>query len=101
MKNVSSFNFLFKCEFGLFIFFAFACIIALVNSSLHPPLIVLAFSFDFTKMASPQRNYSEPSLSQCRRLAETITSPRQLVESKGAIQSIHTRSSGNPHIRFK
>ena len=101
MKNASSFNFLFKCESGLNLFFAFACIIALVNSSLHPPLIVLAFSFDFTKMASPQRNYSEPSLSQRRRLAETITSPRQLVESKGAIQSIHTSCFGNPHMRFK
>ena len=101
MKNASLFNFLFKCESGLNTFLALACIFALVNSSLHPPLIVLAFSFDFTKMASPQRNYSEPSLSQRRRLAETITSPRQLVKSKGAVQSIHTSDSGNPHIRFK
>ena len=101
MKNASSFNFLFKCEFGLIIFFALACIFALENSSWHTPSIVLAFSFDFTKMASPQRNYSEPSLSQRRRLAETITSPRQLVESKGAVQSIHTSCFGNPHMRFK
>ena len=101
MKNASSFTILFKCKFGLNPFFALACIFAMENSFWHTPSIVLAFSFDFTKMASPQRNYSEPSLSQCRRLAETITSPRQLVESKGAVQSIHTRSSCNPHIRFK
>ena len=47
MKNASSFNFLFKCEFGLNMFFALACIIALVNSSLNTPSIVLAFSFAF------------------------------------------------------
>ena len=50
----------------------------------------LAFSFDFTELPSPQRNYSEPSLSQRRALAISITSPRQLVESKGAVLSIHT-----------
>jgi len=46
----------------------------------------MALSFDFTEKPSPQRNYSEPSLSQRRALAETITSPRQLVEFKGAVQ---------------
>ena len=55
MKNASSFNILFKCEFGLNIFFALACIIALENSFWHTPSIVLAFSFDFTKTSSPQR----------------------------------------------
>jgi|GEM_PF-6137917 len=39
-------------------------------------------------MVSPQRNYSEPSLSQRRALAVSITSPRQLVEFKGAVQSV-------------
>ena len=43
-----------------------------------------------TEMSSPQRKYSEPSLSQRRALAISITSPRQLVESKGAVLSIHT-----------
>ena len=45
----------------------------------------LAFSFDSTELPSPQRNYSEPSLSQRRALAISITSPRQLVESKGTV----------------
>ena len=48
----------------------------------------LAFSFDFTELPSPQRNYSEPSLSQRRALAISITSPRQLVKSKGTVQSV-------------
>ena len=39
MKNASSFNFLFKCEFGLNTFFALACIIAVENSSRHTPSI--------------------------------------------------------------
>ena len=82
MKNASSFNFLFKCEFGLNIFFALACIIALENSFWHTPLIVLAFSFDYTKMASPQRNDSERSPSQRRALVIATPSARQLVESK-------------------
>ena len=43
-----------------------------------------------TEMSSPQRKYSEPSLSQRRALAISITSPRQLVESKGTVLSIHT-----------
>ena len=47
MKNASSFNFLFKCEFGLNMFFALACIFALENSSWHTPSIMLALSFDF------------------------------------------------------
>ena len=47
MKNASSFTILFKCEFGLNIFFALACIIALENSSCHAPSIMLAHSFAF------------------------------------------------------
>ena len=47
MKNASSFTILFKCEFGLNIFFALVCIIALENSSLNTPSIVLALSFAF------------------------------------------------------
>ncbi len=59
-------------------------------------LIVLAFSFDFTETPSPQRFYSEPSLSQRRALAVSITSLRQLVESKGTLQSVHKCDSDNP-----
>ena len=47
MKNASSFNFLFKCEFGLNIFFALACIIALEYSPWHTPSIEQALSFAF------------------------------------------------------
>ena len=60
------------------------------------PLIILDFSFAFTEMPSPQRNYSEPSLSKRRALAETITSPRQLVKSKGTFQSTPKCASVNP-----
>ena len=48
MKNASSFTILFKCEFGLNIFFALVCIIALENSSCHTPSIVLVLSFELT-----------------------------------------------------
>ena len=48
----------------------------------------LAFSFDFTEKPSPQRFYNEPSPSQRRAFAKSMTNLRQLVESKGAVQSI-------------
>ena len=64
------------------------------------PLIILNFSFDSTKMSSPQRLHGEPSLSQRRALAVSITSPRQLVESKGTVQSIPKCGSGNPQMWF-
>ncbi|MBQ2200281.1 MAG: hypothetical protein II415_08285, partial [Bacteroidaceae bacterium] len=54
------------------------------NSS--SPLMELVLSFDFTKMPSPQRFYSEPSLSQRRALVVSMTSPRQLVKSKDSVQ---------------
>ena len=47
MKNASSFTILFKCKFGLNIFFALACVITMDNSSWHTPSIMLALSFDF------------------------------------------------------
>ena len=53
-------------------------------------------SFVFTEMASPQQNYSEPSLSQRRRLVIEMPSPRQLVESKGEVQYIHKRPPKAP-----
>ena len=51
-------------------------------------------------MPSPQRKYSEPSPSQRRRLGKSMTSLRQLVESKGAVQSIHKFASDHPHLPF-
>ena len=57
-------------------------------------------SFDFTEMSRVQRNYSEGSLSQCRRLDKSMTNLRQLVEFKGAVQSVHKFASDNPHIRL-
>ena len=48
--------------------------------------IELVLSFDFTKMPSPQRFYSEPSLSQRRALVVSMTSLRQLVKSKESVQ---------------
>ena len=64
------------------------------------PLLILNFFFDFTETPSPQRYHGEPSPSQRRRLAETTTSARQLVESKGTPQSIHKCGSDNTLKRF-
>ena len=64
------------------------------------PLIFLTLSFGSTETPSPQRNYSEPSLSQRRALAVSITKARQLVESKGTPQSIHKCGSDNTLKRF-
>ena len=64
--------------------FDYAKLLLSLSSSF--PLIELVLSFDFTKMPSPQRFYSEPSLSQRRALAVSMTSPRQLVESKESVQ---------------
>ena len=50
-------------------------------------------------MPSPQRCHGEPSPSRRRALAETTTSPRQLVEFKGTVQLILTCVSDNPHMR--
>ena len=49
-------------------------------------------------MPSLQRNYNEPSPSRRRALAETTTSPRQLVEFKGTVQLILTCVPDNPHL---
>ena len=49
-------------------------------------------------MPSLQRCHGEPSPSQRRTLAETITSPRQLVEFKGTVQLILTCVPDNPHM---
>ena len=64
------------------------------------PLLILNFFFDFTESSSPQRKYGEPSPSQRRRLAKSMTNLRQLVEFKGAFQSIHKCASKNPIKRF-
>ena len=52
-------------------------------------------------MSSSQRYNSEPSLSQRRGLAIETASPRQLVESKGTLQSIPIFASNNPLKREK
>ena len=64
------------------------------------PAVILKLSFDFTEMASPQRNYSEPSLSKRRAFAVAMTSLRQLVEFKGAVQIIPSCGSDNPLMRL-
>ena len=58
-------------------------------------MIELNFSFDFTELPSPHHFASEPSLELRRALADSITSPRQLVESKGEVQLIPTYVSDN------
>ena len=63
------------------------------------PLFQLNFFFDFTETSSPQRNDSERSPSQRRALVIETPSARQLVESKGALQSIHRWASENPQKR--
>jgi hypothetical protein len=63
-------------------------------------MIVLNFFFDSTETPSPQRLHGEPSPSQRRRFAKTMPSLRQLVESKGTLQSIHKCGSEKPIKRF-
>ena len=76
--------------------FSFDCTCILLRLYWHSPLLVLNHFFDFTETSSPQQKYSEPSPSQRRAFAISITSLRQLVESKGRLQSIHTCTSDNP-----
>ena len=104
----------FSCFFVIFLEFSFFCqrsptivLLLSINSSTAllqkfccSPTHFLHLSFAFTETSSPQRFYGEPSLSHRRALAISITSPRQLVKSKGAPQSIHTCASGNPPKRF-
>ncbi len=79
--------------------FAFTC--ALFRFYRYSPSILLNLSFAFTEISSSQRLHGERSLSQRRALAVSITSARQLVESKGAPQSIPKFASENPQIRFR
>ena len=60
------------------------------------PSIKLNVSFAFTETPSSQRLHGERSLSQRRTLAESMANARQLVESKGAVQSILTCDAENP-----
>ena len=80
--------------------FFFDCTGILLRLYCHSPLLVLNHFFDFTELSSPQRNYGEPSPSQRRRLAKSMTNLRQLVESKGEVQLIPTYVSDNPLKRF-
>jgi len=101
-QRLAIWNELFTIPFSLFTFhspprgvgggFSFAGL----GMMLLFPLLILNFSFGFTELASPQRNDSEPSPSQRRRLVIETPSLRQLVESKGAVQSIHKCTSENP-----
>ena len=75
---------------------SFGCSVILLRLFWHSPSILLVFSFDFTELSSPQRLHGEPSLSQRRALAIETPSPRQLVESKGKLQSIPTCDSNHP-----
>ena len=80
--------------------FSFDCTNAYLWFYRLSPLLLLNHFFAFTEMSSPQRNYSEPSPSQRRALAVSITSLRQLVEYKGEVQLIPTYVSDNPLKRF-
>ena len=64
------------------------------------PSIGLHLSFDFTEMPSPQRFYAEPSPSKRRAFVVSITNLRQLVKSKGKLQSIQIFALDNPLKRF-
>jgi len=64
------------------------------------PPIVLNFSFDFTETPSPHRCHGERSPSQRRALVIATPSLRQLVESKGQVQSIPKCAFENPQKRF-
>ena len=59
----------------------------------HFPLIELSRSFEFTEKSSSQRLHGEPSPSQRRRLAKSMTSLRQLVESASLR---HRNAEGSP-----
>ena len=63
-------------------------------------LIQLHVSFDFTETPSPRRYHGEPSPSQRRALVIATPSLRQLVESKGTLQSIQKNASDDPRKRF-
>ena len=75
---------------SIFLNLSFGCAGSILCFCWTFSLIGLRRAKGSTEMSSPQRKYSEPSLSQRRALAISITSPRQLVESKGAVLSIHT-----------
>ena len=62
--------------------------------------VMLNLSFDFTEKPSPHRCHGERSPSQRRALVIATPSLRQLVESKGQVQSIPKCAFENPQKRF-
>ena len=79
-----------------FLALSFVCNGPFLRSCSPSPLITLNKSFDFSELPSPQRLHGEPSPSQRRRLAKSMTSLRQLVKFKGAVQSVPKFASDNP-----
>jgi hypothetical protein len=89
-------HFSFHTSFFPLLTLSFDCAVVLLHSCRLSPSIELNVSFDFTEMPSPQRLHGEPSPSQRRRLVIETPSLRQLVESKGKLQSIQKCASDYP-----
>ena len=93
-RNYYEFMLRWRCIFDPYVVFtntkgrdySFDYAVLLLSLNWFSPFIEIVLSFDFTKMPSPQRFYSEPSLSQRRALVVSMTSPRQLVKSKESVQ---------------
>ena len=98
-QNIGHFSL--HTSFFLLLMLSFDCAGSLLQSFRFSSSIELNFSFDFTEMPSPQRLHGEPSPSQRRRLAKSMTSLRQLVKSKGTLQSVHKFASNDPLNRFR
>ena len=81
---------------GYLLTLSFECTVALLRLHCLIPLIGLRRVKGLTEMPSPHRCSGEPSLSQRRRLDDSMPSLRQLVELKGTLHFIPTCASDNP-----